>query len=113
MNIQIGCFRISSAKVGPSSVILNCLTRRSYPLKIVGAKLKIQNKMADDLEKEKNARTTRIKPSASLVEDVLLKSGRVEKEDINSCVKKTLQKAEEVKARCSFREFGKPTFIDL
>ena len=38
------------------------------------------------------------KPSASLVTDVLLKSGRLEKEDINSCVKKTLQKAEEVKA---------------
>ena len=37
------------------------------------------------------------KPSASLVTDVLLKSGRLEKEDINSCVKKTLQKAEEVK----------------
>ena len=38
------------------------------------------------------------RPSASLVTDVLLKSGRLEKEDINSCVKKTLQKAEEVKA---------------
>ena len=38
------------------------------------------------------------KPSASLVTDVLLKSGRLEKEDINLCVKKTLQKAEEVKA---------------
>ena len=38
------------------------------------------------------------KPSGSLVTDVLLKSGRLEKEDINSCVKKTLQKAEEVKA---------------
>lgn len=37
------------------------------------------------------------KPSASLVTDVLLKSGRLEKEDINLCVKKTLQKAEEVK----------------
>ena len=37
------------------------------------------------------------KPSASLVTAVLLKSGRLEKEDINSCVKKTLQKAEEVK----------------
>ena len=43
------------------------------------------------------------KPSASLVTDVLFKSGRLEKEDINSCVKKTLQKAEEVKARfCLF-----------
>lgn len=42
------------------------------------------------------------KPSASLVTDVLLKSGRLEKEDINSCVKKTLQKAEEVKARVHF-----------
>ena len=42
------------------------------------------------------------KPSASLVTDVLLKSGRLEKEDINSCVKKTLQKAEEVKARVYF-----------
>ena len=52
--------------------------------------------MAENLEKD-DASTTR-KPSASLVTDVLLKSGRLEKEDINSCVKKTLQKSEEVKA---------------
>lgn len=51
--------------------------------------------MAENLEKD-NASTTR-KPSTSLVTDVLLKSGRLEKEDINSCVKKTLQKSEEVK----------------
>ena len=54
------------------------------------------NKMADNLEKDEVARVR--KPSSSLVTDVLLKSGRLEKEDINSCVKKTLQKAEEVKA---------------
>ena len=54
--------------------------------------------IAENLEKSKdNASTTR-KPSTSLVTDVLLKSGRLEKEDINSCVKKTLQKSEEVKA---------------
>lgn len=51
--------------------------------------------MAENLEKD-NASMTR-KPSTSLVTDVLLKSGRLEKEDINSCVKKTLQKSEEVK----------------
>ena len=51
--------------------------------------------MADSSAMEK-------KPSASLVTDVLLKSGRLEKEDINSCVKKTLQKAEEVKASFIF-----------
>ena len=54
--------------------------------------------IAENLEKSKdNASTTR-KPSTSLVTDILLKSGRLEKEDINSCVKKTLQKSEEVKA---------------
>lgn len=57
--------------------------------------------MADDVEKNEVDKIR--KPSASLVTDVLLKSGRLEKEDINSCVKKTLQKAEEVKA--SFQIF--------
>ena len=74
-------------------------------MKFVGAKLK--NKMADEEEKENvTASATHKKPkhSASLVTDVLLKSGRLEKEDINSCVKKTLQKAEEVKVmRSLFR----------
>ena len=56
--------------------------------------------MAENLEKD-TASTTR-KPSTSLVTDVLLKSGRLEKEDINSCVKKTLQKSEEVKASYIF-----------
>lgn len=55
--------------------------------------------MAENLEKD-NVSVTR-KPSTSLVTDVLLKSGRLEKEDINSCVKKTLQKSEEVKAGLS------------
>lgn len=50
--------------------------------------------------KKDNVSVTR-KPSTSLVTDVLLKSGRLEKEDINSCVKKTLQKSEEVKASLS------------
>ena len=61
--------------------------------------------MADVEEKENFiASTTHKKPkqSASLVTDVLLKSARLEKEDINSCVKKTLQKAEEVKVECVF-----------
>ena len=62
----------------------------------VGAKLK----MAENLEKD-NVSTTR-KPSTSLVTDVLLKSGRLEKEDISTCVKKTLQKSEEVKASYIF-----------
>jgi len=56
--------------------------------------------MAENQEKD-NVSTTR-KPSTSLVTDVLLKSGRLEKEDINSCVKKTLQKSEEVKASYIF-----------
>ena len=55
--------------------------------------------MAENLEKDVS--TTR-KPSKSLVTDVLLKSGRLEKEDIDSCVRKTLQKSEEVKASCIF-----------
>ena len=56
--------------------------------------------MADVEEKENfiaSATHKKPKQSASLVTDVLLKSARLEKEDINSCVKKTLQKAEEVK----------------
>ncbi|XP_073230670.1 centromere/kinetochore protein zw10 homolog [Porites lutea] len=56
------------------------------------------------------------KPSASLVTDVLLKSGRLEKEDINSCVKKTLQKAEEVKAKvlqAIYKEYTYDEFIDF
>ena len=61
-----------------------------------GSSTVVTNKMADNLEKDEVARVR--KPSSSLVTDVLLKSGRLEKEDINSCVKKTLQKAEEVKA---------------
>lgn len=55
--------------------------------------------MAENLEKDNDC-TTRT-PNASLVTEVLLKSARLEKEDINSCVKKTLQKSEEVKARVS------------
>ena len=55
--------------------------------------------MAENIEKD-NVSVTR-KPNTSLVTDVLLKSGRLEKEDINSCVKKTLQKSEEVKASLS------------
>ena len=51
--------------------------------------------MADDAVKTEVSKIR--KPSASLVADVLLKSGRLEKEDINACVNKTLQKAEEVK----------------
>ena len=61
--------------------------------------------MADDVEKTEVDKIR--KPSASLVTDVLLKSGRLEKEDINSCVKKTLQKAEEVKA--SFEVLHSPS----
>ena len=74
-----------------------------FNLKFVGAKLK--NKMADVEEKENfiaSATHKKPKQSASLVTDVLLKSSRLEKEDINSCVKKTLQKAEEVKVKCVF-----------
>ena len=56
--------------------------------------------MAENLEKD-NVSTTR-KASTSLVTDVLLKSGRLEKEDIGTCVKKTLQKSEEVKASYIF-----------
>lgn len=52
--------------------------------------------MAEHLEKS-NVSTIQ-KGSTSLVTDVLLKSGRLEGEDINACVKKTLQKSEEVKA---------------
>lgn len=59
-----------------------------------------QDKMADTLEKDEAVKLR--KPSASLVTDVLLKSGRLEKEDITSCVKKALQKADEVKASFSF-----------
>lgn len=65
--------------------------------------------MADSSAMEK-------KPSASLVTDVLLKSGRLEKEDINSCVKKTLQKAEEVKAevlQAIYKEYTYDEFIDF
>lgn len=61
--------------------------------------------MADVEEKENfiaSATLKKPKQSASLVTDVLLKSARLEKEDINSCVKKTLQKAEEVKVKCVF-----------
>lgn len=66
-----------------------------------------RNKMAENLEKD-NVSTSR-KSSTSLVTDVLLKSGRLEKEDINSCVKKTLQKSEEVKVSFSFIEIWKST----
>ena len=65
--------------------------------------------MADEVEKEEISKIR--KPSASLVTDVLLKSGRLEKEDINSCVKKTLQKAEEVKARIHFFLLFHPSYL--
>jgi len=70
--------------------------------------------MADNLEKDEVARVR--KPSSSLVTDVLLKSGRLEKEDINSCVKKTLQKAEEVKAevlQVIYKEYTFDEFVDF
>lgn len=90
---EIGNFRKSSVQVGSSSEVFTLvLYEVAYHWNFVGAKLK----MAENLEKD-NVSTTR-KPSTSLVTDVLLKSGRLEKEDINSCVKKTLQKSEEVKA---------------
>lgn len=56
--------------------------------------------MAEDVVKTEMSKIR--KPSASLVTDVLLKSGCLEKEDINACVKKTLQKAEEVKVKLRF-----------
>lgn len=56
--------------------------------------------MAEDVVKTEMCKIR--KPSASLVTDVLLKSGCLEKEDINACVKKTLQKAEEVKVKLRF-----------
>ncbi|XP_020600690.1 centromere/kinetochore protein zw10 homolog [Orbicella faveolata] len=70
--------------------------------------------MAENQEKD-NVSTTR-KPSTSLVTDVLLKSGRLEKEDINSCVKKTLQKSEEVKAevlQAIYKEYTFDEFLDF
>ncbi|PFX30588.1 Centromere/kinetochore protein zw10-like [Stylophora pistillata] len=75
--------------------------------------------MADEEEKENvTASATHKKPKhcASLVTDVLLKSGRLEKEDINSCVKKTLQKAEEVKAevlQAIYKEYTFDEFLDF
>ncbi|KAJ7380440.1 Centromere/kinetochore protein zw10 [Desmophyllum pertusum] len=70
--------------------------------------------MAENLEKDNDC-TTRT-PNASLVTDVLLKSARLEKEDINSCVKKTLQKSEEVKARvlqAIYKEYTFDEFLDF
>ena len=52
--------------------------------------------MADEEAPKKEDDRSR-KTSSSLVTDVLLKTGRLEKEDINSCVKKISQKADEVK----------------
>ncbi|KAK2561588.1 Centromere/kinetochore protein zw10-like protein [Acropora cervicornis] len=66
--------------------------------------------MAEDVVKTEISKIR--KPSASLVTDVLLKSGCLEKEDINACVKKTLQKAEEVKEYTfdEFVDFSNSTF---
>nr|XP_058967958.1 centromere/kinetochore protein zw10 homolog [Pocillopora verrucosa] len=75
--------------------------------------------MADVEEKENfiaSATHKKPKQSASLVTDVLLKSARLEKEDINSCVKKTLQKAEEVKAevlQAIYKEYTFDEFLDF
>ncbi|XP_068688184.1 centromere/kinetochore protein zw10 homolog [Montipora foliosa] len=70
--------------------------------------------MADDAVKTEVSKIR--KPSASLVADVLLKSGRLEKEDINACVNKTLQKAEEVKVevlQVIYKEYTFDEFVDF
>ncbi|XP_074628136.1 centromere/kinetochore protein zw10 homolog [Acropora palmata] len=70
--------------------------------------------MAEDVVKTEISKIR--KPSASLVTDVLLKSGCLEKEDINACVKKTLQKAEEVKVevlQVIYKEYTFDEFVDF
>lgn len=68
--------------------------------------------MAEDVVQVKTEISKIRKPSASLVTDVLLKSGCLEKEDINACVKKTLQKAEEVKVSYDFFVYFKLILFD-